>query len=276
MEPIDFIKMHGLGNDFVIIDGRNQVVENPSELAKYVNQRQFGVGCDQMILILPPQAGGDVVMRIFNADGSEPESCGNASRCVADLLFKEIGKDQVTLETLGGPRHCWRAEDGMVKVDMGEPKLRWHEIPLARDVGTLRMPVPADDGTFPERLPVGVNMGNPHCVFFVDRIGSVDLAFIGSQTETYELFPERTNVQIAQVLDRNTVQMRVWERGVGITMASGSSACATAVAAIRRGYTDREVLIKMDGGELQIEWRESDNHVYMTGPVAYVFKGMLL
>ena len=276
MKNIEFVKMHGLGNDFVIIDGRKQLVENPAKLARFVNNRKLGVGCDQMIVLHPPKNGEDVTMRIFNLDGSEAESCGNATRCVADILMTEMGKDHVTIETLGGLLQCWKAGTEMVTVDMGEPKFKWNEIPLSRETDTLHMPVSSDHGYFPERLPVGVNVGNPHCVFFMDDVERVDLQFLGKETECYNLFPERINVEVATIKDRSNIRMRVWERGAGITLACGSGACATVVAAIRRGYTDRTATVHMDGGDLTIEWRESDNRVYMTGPVAYVFTGALL
>jgi diaminopimelate epimerase len=276
MKNIEFVKMHGLGNDFVIIDGRKQLVENPAKLARFVNNRKLGVGCDQMIVLHFPKNGEDVTMRIFNLDGSEAESCGNATRCVADILMMETGKDHVTIETLGGLLKCWKAGTKMVTVDMGEPRFKWNEIPLSRETDTLHMPVSSDHGYFPERLPVGVNVGNPHCVFFMDDVERVDLQFLGKETECYNLFPERINVEVATIKDRSNIRMRVWERGAGITLACGSGACATVVAAIRRGYTDRTATVHMDGGDLTVEWREADNHVYMTGPVAYVFTGALL
>lgn len=274
MKNTEFIKMHGLGNDFVILDGRKQVFENKEDLARKIADRHFGVGCDQLI-IMESSKTADAFMRISNPDGSESGACGNATRCVADILMREKNCSSVIIETQRGQLECQRAENDWITVDMGEPRLQWDEIPLAREVDTLYLPVSPADGDFPERLPIGVNMGNPHCVFFVDDFDRARVSEVGPDIEYYDLFPERTNVEFAKVLDQGTLRMRVWERGAGITLACGSGACATAVAAIRRGYTDRTVLVKMDGGDLKLEWRESDNHVYMTGPVTYVFTGVI-
>ncbi len=267
MKKVEFIKMHGLGNDFVILDARVQPIENKVELAIRLNHRQFGIGCDQLVFLLPPQNGGDILMRMFNADGSEPESCGNASRCVADIIMRETGKEYIDLETISGIRGCWRAENDQVSVDMGEPRLEWQDIPLAKNYDTLSLPLAEN--------PVAVNMGNPHCVFFVDDVSGLDIAALGKPIEHHPLFPEHTNVEFVQIINRTHVRMRVWERGSGITLACGSGACATAVAAIRRGLVARRVTVSMDGGDLTLEWREADNHVYMTGPVAFVFSGVL-
>lgn len=270
MKTIEFIKMHGIGNDFVILDERVQAFENKAELSKKLGDRHFGVGCDQ-IIFMEPNKRADIFMRIYNPDGSESGACGNATRCVADILLTESGKAECVIETKAGLLKCTRAEGGMVTVDMGEPRLEWNQIPLSKECDTINLPI----GGGGVSHPVAVNMGNPHCVFFVDEVDKIDIAKIGVGFEYDAIFPERSNIEFVEVVGRGHVKMRVWERGAGITLACGSGACATAVAAIRRGLTGRKVQVEMDGGSLTLEWRESDNHVYMTGPVAYVFKGML-
>jgi diaminopimelate epimerase len=293
MKPIEFIKMHGLGNDFVILDARAQVFENKAELAKKLGHRNFGVGCDQIIFI-EVSSGADAFMRIYNPDGSESGACGNATRCVADILCSELNKTDCVIETKRGHLNCHKNSNGLISVDMGEPRLNWQEIPLARDCDTLYLPLtfphpnPLPEGRGGKLIPspfrekvrmreaVAVNMGNPHCVFFVDDVDRIDIASIGRQFEYDALFPERTNVEFVEVIDKHHLRMRVWERGSGITLACGSGACAVAVAAYRRGLTNRTVTISMDGGDLTLEWREQDNHVIMTGPVAYVFRGHLV
>jgi diaminopimelate epimerase len=271
MKTHEFIKMHGLGNDFVILDARVQVFENKAELAKKLGDRHFGVGCDQIIFI-EPTAKAMTFMRIYNPDGSESGACGNATRCVADILLKESGSEECVIETKAGLLKCVRANGDQITVDMGEPRLDWRHIPLSSECDTINLPI----GGGGVSHPVAVNMGNPHCVFFVDEVDKIDVAKVGVGFEYNAIFPERSNIEFVEVVDRGHVKMRVWERGAGITLACGSGACATAVAAIRRGLTGRKVIVEMDGGALTLEWRESDNHVYMTGPVAYVFKGSLL
>lgn len=271
MKTLEFIKMHGLGNDFVILDARLQPIENKEELSKKLGDRRFGVGCDQIIM-LEPSRQADVYMRILNQDGSESGACGNATRCVADIILKESGHTTCMIQTKAGLLKCHRTTDTLITVDMGEPRLDWNQIPLSQECDTLNLPV----GGSGVSHPVAVNMGNPHCVFFVDDIDMIDVATIGRKFEHDPVFPERSNIEFVEVLDKNHVRMRVWERGSGITLACGSGACATAVAAIRRGLTNRTITVSMDGGDLQLEWRQSDNRVYMTGPVSYVFKGTLL
>jgi diaminopimelate epimerase len=268
MKTIDFIKMHGLGNDFVILDARVQVFEKKEDLSKKLGNRHLGVGCDQIIFIEKSDRA-DVFMRIYNPDGSEAGACGNATRCVADIQLKEIQKQNCTIETRAGVLKCVQTNDGMITVDMGEPKIEWQQIPLSKECDTINLPI----GGSGVLNPVAVNMGNPHCVFFVDDIDQIDITKIGRGFEYNPIFPERANIEFVEVIDKGHVRMRVWERGAGITLACGSGACATAVAAIRRGLTGRTVIVSMDGGDLTLEWRESDNHVYMTGPVKYVFKG---
>lgn len=247
-----FIKMHGLGNDFVILDHRKGAVRLPPETIRRLADRHFGVGCDQVI-VLEPSTKADVFMRIYNPDASEAESCGNATRCVAHLL----GKDTLTIQTRAGLLPCRRVGD-LIEVDMGTPKGE----PKILPIGT-------------EGLPdaVAVNMGNPHCVFFVDNLADISVETLGPKFEVHPDFPDRTNVEFAQVNGDKNIRLRVWERGAGLTLACGSGACATIAAAVSREITGRRVEIEMDGGTLQLEWRESDGHVLMTGPIAYVFEG---
>jgi diaminopimelate epimerase len=270
MKTHKFIKMHGLGNDFVVLDARCHPIENKEYLSKMIGDRHFGVGCDQ-IIFMESTDKADIFMRIYNPDGSESGACGNATRCIADIIMKEKKRDHCVVQTKAGFLKCVRAEQEMITVDMGEPRLQWQEIPLSKECDTSDVVIDGNElGN-----PVAVNMGNPHCVFFVDDVDLVDIPNVGPKFEHAPLFPERSNIEFVQILDRSHVRMRVWERGAGITLACGSGACATAVAAIRRELTDRLVQVQMDGGALSLEWRESDNHIYMTGPVAYVFKGIL-
>lgn len=257
---IHFLKMHGLGNDFVILDGRVALPELSPECICRMADRRFGVGCDQLI-VMTPSSRADVGMHIYNPDASMAGACGNATRCVASLLMEETGSDAVTIETLAGVLSCWR-EGAQVRVDMGPPRLAWQEIPLVEAMDTLDV-----------RGAVCVSMGNPHAVYFVSDVAAVLLEQEGPLREHDPLFPERTNVEFVEVLDRTTLKVRVWERGAGVTLACGSGACAVAVAAVRRGLTERRLTVKMDGGDLQLEWREQDGHVLMTGPVQKVFSG---
>lgn len=273
---VSFVKMHGLGNDFVIVDGRKTPIDLTGDLVRTLADRRFGVGCDQLILLEQPQGDADGAMRIWNKDGGEVEACGNASRCVARLLMEETGKDRVVIETVAGPLICMPAENDQVTVDMGPPRLDWKDIPLAEEMDTKRLTIGTifgREGGNPQ--PAAVNTGNPHCVFFVDNVADIDLARIGPAVERHALFPERTNVEFAQVVGPNEVRLRVWERGTGITKACGTGACATAVAGARKGMTGRKVLVHLDGGPLNIEWRESDDHILMTGDAALSFKGEL-
>ncbi len=269
IEGLPFRKMHGLGNDFVVLDARARPLELSEVQVQAIADRRTGVGCDQLLIIEPAQAGGDVFMAVRNADGGVSASCGNGARCVAAVVMDDLGKDKVVLDTLAGPVAATRAGD-LVAVDMGPAKLDWQDIPLAMEEDTAHLDFVAGELT----NPVAVSMGNPHVVFFVDDVLHVDLEEMGPAIETHALFPKRTNVEIAQVLDRSHVRMRVWERGVGITQACGTGACAVGVAAARRGLTDRAVTVTLDGGDLQIEWRE-DGHVIMTGPAAETFTGLL-
>ncbi len=269
-----FVKMHGLGNDFVIFDGRDDGFVPSPEFARAVADRHMGVGCDQVIT-MEPSDNADVFMRIHNPDGSEAGACGNATRCVAALALAETGGKSVTVETLGGVLEARAQDDGRITVDMGAPRMGWDNIPLARDMDTLDVDLAVTTPAGLDlRAPVAVNMGNPHVVFFVDDAEAVDLAAIGPAIEYNPLFPERVNVSVAEVRGRNAMRVRVWERGAGITLACGSAACANVVAATRRDLVDGKAAIEMDGGTLELEWRE-DGHVLMTGPVATVFHGTL-
>ncbi|MBI3440507.1 MAG: diaminopimelate epimerase [Proteobacteria bacterium] len=264
-----FIKMHGLGNDFAIFDGRSERLDiSPSQIRVLANRRT-GIGFDQMLIMEPPtSAGTDIFLRIFNADGGEVGACGNATRGIAKILMSELKKSEVTLETEAARLKAYMAGN-KVTVDMGPACLDWKDIPLSREENTLSLPV-IEGGL---KHPVAVNIGNPHAVFFVDNAAKVALETIGSKIEHHPLFPERANVEVAQVLSPSTIRMRVWERGAGVTQACGTGACAVAVAGVRRGLTQRKATIVLDGGELDIEWRESDGHVLMTGDVVEVYRG---
>jgi diaminopimelate epimerase len=268
----DFVKMHGLGNDFVVFDARTDPLALTPAQARFVADRHVGIGCDQIITILPSQKA-DAFMRIQNADGSEVSACGNATRCVASRLMGETGKDRVTIETRADLLHCEleAVQEELVSVDMGEPRLDWNQIPLAREADTLSVTYAMG----PLTDPACVNVGNPHAVFFVDNATAVDLETWGPRVETDLLFPEKVNVSVAQIISRDEIRLRVWERGVGITQACGTAACATAVAAMRRGLTNRDVMIRLDGGPLEISWGD-DNRIIMRGPVATSFSGQVL
>jgi len=271
---IPFRKMQGLGNDFVIIDARARLLAlAPSAIAALADRKR-GIGFDQLILIEKGRSGEDAFLRIYNADGGEIAACGNATRCVARLLFEESGKALATLATSAGPLVARPGDDGLVTVDMGAPKFDWQDIPLAErmDTRTLELQVgPIDDPIL--RQPSAVSMGNPHCIFFVDRVAGYDLARIGPMVEHHPLFPERANVSLAEIRSRNDVRLRVWERGVGLTEACGTAACALVAAGARRGLLERSVEVELDGGALHIEWRAADNHILMTGPAALSFEG---
>lgn len=266
-----FLKMHGLGNDFVVLDVRSSGLVLSDAAVRAIADRHRGVGCDQLVVIEPARnAVSDAWMTIYNPDGSQSGACGNATRCVAWLLMQQAGTDKVVIETKAGLLDAERRGDRLVAVDMGRARLDWREIPLAEAVDTLHMDISAG----PLADPVGVSMGNPHAVFFVDDVAAIDLAALGPGIEHHPLFPERTNVEIVQVLSPEKLRMRVWERGAGITQACGTGACATLVAAARRGLTGRKADVVLDGGVLSIEWL-ADDHVLMTGPVALAFQGTL-
>ena len=271
MSGLSFIKMHGLGNDFVVVDGRDGALALSAAAVRAIADRRTGVGCDQLIAIEPPRNGrADAYLRLYNADGEEVGACGNGSRCVAALLMAEQGSGAVVLETKAGLLQARDDGDGMIAVDMGEARTGWREIPLASELDTLKLPLA--QGVLSE--PAAVNIGNPHAVFFVADAEAVPLETLGPALEHDPLFPERANIGVAQVLDAGHIRLRVWERGVGLTRACGSGACAALVAAARRGLSGREATVTLDGGELSIAWR-ADGHVIMTGPVATSFSGTL-
>lgn len=256
-----FHKMHGLGNDFVVVDARTQDVAIDSARARAIADRHRGIGCDQLIL-LEPSERADILMRIFNADGGEVEQCGNALRCVASLLG-----GTPAIETAGGTVRA-AANDAGVSIDMGAPRFGWDEIPLAYPLDTASLPV----GWEGLEDPVAVNVGNPHVVFFVEDADTVDLGRLGPTIEHDPLFPDRINVNVAEVQSKDRIRLRVWERGAGLTRACGTGACATAVAAIRRGLVRSPVAIDLPGGELVVAW-SNGGPIRMTGPAAYVFRG---
>jgi diaminopimelate epimerase len=264
-----FVKMHGLGNDFVVLDGRQRPLALTPAEVRAIADRTKGVGCDQLIT-LEPSAKADVFMRIHNADGGEVEACGNAARCVAWTVMRERGVSHVSIDTAAGTVAAEAAGPGLVKVDMGEPRFGWRDIPLAREADTLRL----DYRQGPLHDPVAVNVGNPHVVFFVANVATIEMATWGPLIEHDPLFPRRINVGVAEVKARDRLRLRVWERGAGLTLACGTGACAALVAAVKRGHCDRKALVEVDGGMLDIEWA-ANNRLYLTGPVAETFTGAL-
>ena len=257
-----FMKMHGLGNDFVVIDARSGFDPMTPALARALGDRHRGVGFDQLAVILP-SSQADFALEFWNSDGSKAGACGNATRCVSDWMMKELGQNAVTLTTARGSLRAIRREDGLVSVNMGDPILEAAAIPVTAD--PLALPL--------EGAPVAVGMGNPHCIYFVDDAEAVDVSGLGPKIEHDPLFPERTNVEFASLVAPDHLRMRVWERGAGITLACGSGTCATAVAAHLKGLTGRHVIVDVDGGRLEIDWREDG--VWMTGPTALVFEARL-
>jgi diaminopimelate epimerase len=271
MDGLAFTKMHGLGNDFVVIDARRQPVAMAPGLVRAIADRRHGVGCDQLIVIeRPTVAEADAFMRIFNADGGEVGACGNAARCIAQLLMQDIGAGRIGLETAAGLIHAQAAPSGTISVDLGPVRTDWQAIPLTEARDTLHL----DVGAGPLSDGVAVSVGNPHVVFFVADADAVPLAELGPVIEHHPLFPARTNVEVVQAVGLSTLRVRVWERGAGITRACGTGACAAAVAAARRNLSERTVDVRMDGGPLQVEWR-ADGTVCLTGPVATSFTGNL-
>jgi diaminopimelate epimerase len=265
---IEFVKMHGCGNDFVIIDERVRTCDVSPARAAALADRQRGIGCDQLIVIQPSDTA-DAFMRIFNPDGSEAGACGNATRCVADILLREGllregGHGSVTIRTISGDLPATRRPDGLIEVDMGPVRMDWADIPLSRPMDTLCLDLPG--------APAAASMGNPHATFFVADLDAEPVTTLGPRWEHDPIFPQRANIGFAQVLDPGTIRLKVWERGAGLTLACGSGACATLVNAHRRGLTHRQAKVIVDGGVLEIAWRD-DGHVLMTGPVATAFRG---
>jgi diaminopimelate epimerase len=267
-QGLAFMKMHGAGNDFVVIDSRGRGADASGvttvALARTLGDRNRGVGFDQLAEIRDA-TDADIALDFWNSDGSRAGACGNATRCVADHVMRGTGKDRVRIRTERGLLRAERLADGRVNVNMGPPQLDWASVPLSHAVDPAHLPMPGD--------PAAVGMGNPHCVFFVPDAEAVDLPVVGPALEHDPLFPQRTNVEFAALTAPDHLRMRVWERGAGITLACGSGACATAVAAHLRGLTGRQVRLDMDGGQLQVDWR--DDGVWLTGPVARVFDGWL-
>jgi diaminopimelate epimerase len=269
MTRIAFRKMHGLGNDFVVLDQRRDPYPIDAAAARAVADRRTGIGCDQLLLLEPPRDGrAQVFMRILNPDGSDAEACGNGTRCVATLLAAETGRHEVAIETVAGLLRATVDETGMATVDMGEPRFGWRDIPLAHEMDTLHV----DLRRGPLSDPVCTSIGNPHATFFVDDADAIDLAALGPGLENDPLFPARANIGVAAVRDRSNIRFRVWERGAGITRACGSGACAAVVAARRRGLVDGRVTVELDGGRLTIAWAGS-GAVLMSGPAALSFEG---
>lgn len=268
--------MHGLGNDFVVLDGRTTPLDLSVARRRAIADRRLGVGCDQLIVLEPPtDRAADVFMRIYNPDGSEAGACGNATRCVASVVMDERNTDLVTVQTIAGLLESQKAGTGanglpVISVDMGPAGLDWRDIPVARACDTKHMPV----GVGPLQDPVGTSMGNPHATFFVDDLDAIPLAELGPRLEHDPFFPERANIGVAQMTGPGTMKLRVWERGAGLTLACGSGACAAVVAASRRGLVDRKADVLLQEGTLTIEWLR-DGHVSMTGGIALTFKGEL-
>jgi diaminopimelate epimerase len=269
MGKVPFLKMHGLGNDFVVLDFRRGAIPLGAGAARRLADRRTGIGCDQVILLEPPRhPAAQVLMRIRNADGSEAEACGNATRCIADLLYREARDPRIRIETAAGLLEAEAQVDGSFAVDMGPARTAWHEIPLSRAMDTDRVELTLG----PLADAVCTNIGNPHATFFVDNVEAIDLAALGPALEHHPLFPERANIGVAEIRSPRIIRVRVWERGAGITAACGTGACAALVAAHRRGLTERRADVELDGGTLDIAWRE-DGHVIMTGPATLSFEG---
>jgi len=264
--PKTFLKMHGIGNDFVILDARKAHFTLDEKNVRRIANRRTGVGCDQL-LVIESSNRADAFMRIYNADGFEVGQCGNGIRCIAALVMEEAHKDNVTLETRSGVHFCHRVPGG-IAIDMGEPIFDWRKIPMSEERNTLHVGLRM--GALND--PAALSIGNPHVVFFVDEAGAIDLENLGPKIENYFLFPERVNVSVAKVQGENQIRLRVWERGTGITLGCGTAACATLVAAARRGLTGRKASILMDGGNLSVEWRD-DNHIILSGAIETSFSG---
>jgi diaminopimelate epimerase len=267
---LTFLKMHGAGNDFVVLDARARAVLISPAQAQAIADRRLGVGCDQIIVIENDAAGSDAFMRIINADGSEAGACGNATRCVAALLAEESGARRVSIRTVSGVLPAEILGPGLVEVDMGVPGLEWGDVPLAGPADTLHVKLamgPVED-------PAVCSMGNPHATFFVADVSAIQVETIGPVLEKSRMFPERANIGFAEVLAPDRIRLRVWERGSGLTLACGSGACAALVNAHRRGLAGRRAAIILDGGVLEISWRE-DGHVLMRGPAVTAFAGRL-
>ena len=271
-----FVKMNGVGNEIVVVDLRAHPAKIEPEEARAAAAPKIGVPFDQLMALYPPRTPGtEAFIRIYNNDGSEVGACGNGMRCVADLVSKQSGKNKLIFETTTGILNCWKGDGGLFTVDMGPPRFKWNEIPLAeefRDTRAIELQIgPIDSPVL--HSPAVVNMGNPHAIFWVDDVDSYDLHRFGPLLENHPIFPERANITLAHVVSRDRIVIRTWERGAGLTKACGSAACAAAVAAARLKRTNRKIKVTLPGGELTVEWRESDDHVLMTGPVQFESEG---
>lgn len=274
--PIPFRKMNGLGNDFVVFDARRRPVAMGEARARAIADRHTGIGCDQVI-VLEPSARADVAMRIWNNEGFEVESCGNATRCIADMLFDEKHATTATIDTKGGFLVAEKGGERLVTVDMGAPRFGWQDIPLSEKVEDTRH-IELAVGPIGAPLihsPSVVNVGNPHCIFWVTDLDIVDLAKVGPMLEHHPLFPQRANITLARIDAGDHATIRVWERGAGLTLACGTAACAVMAAGFRLGRLGRKATITLPGGDLHLAIRETDGHIIMTGPVAYEFEGVL-
>jgi len=271
-----FVKMNGLGNEIVVVDMRARPAAITPEEARAI-AAPSGAPYDQLMALYPPRTPGtDAFVRIFNNDGSESGACGNGTRCIADIVFKETAKDALTFETTAGLVNCWKGAAPLTStVDMGPPRFAWRDIPLAeefRDTRAIELQIGPIDAPI-LHSPSALSMGNPHAIFWVDDVNAYDLGRFGPLLENHPIFPERANITLAAVKSREHIVIRTWERGAGLTKACGSAACAAAVAAARKRLTGRKVTVTLPGGDLLIEWRERDDHVLMTGPIAYEFEG---
>ncbi len=263
-QSIKFKKMHGLGNDFLIVDGRMRSTAFDTNQIKLLGNRNLGIGFDQLVII--NESSKDEIsahLNFWNSDGSESLTCGNATRCVADLLMSEMNCDRLIISTNHAEIECRKLNEHLISTNLGKPKILWQEIPLSTKCDTLSLPL--------KDSPVATSMGNPHCTYFFKNIETISITKIGAETESHSLFPNKTNVQIAEIIDKSTIKTKVWERGCGVTMASGSSACAVAVAAHRLGLTNASVKIVLDGGVVHVEWKTEG--VWLTGPTTTVFSG---
>jgi diaminopimelate epimerase len=271
-----FVKMNGIGNEIVVVDLRQDAAKGTKIEPEEARAAAKPVPYDQLMALYPPRTPGtDAFIRIYNNDGSEAGACGNGMRCVADIVAKQSGKKALTFETTAGILNCWKGDDGLFTVDMGAPRFKWNEIPLAeeiRDTRNIELQIgPIDKPVL--HTPSVVSMGNPHAIFWVDDVEAYDLHRFGPLLENHPMFPERANITLAHIVSRDAIVIRTWERGAGLTRACGSAACAAAVAAARLKRTNRKVKVTLPGGELTIDWRASDDHVLMTGPIAFEFEG---
>lgn len=276
-DAVSYLKMNGLGNDFVVIDARKRALTFTDDRVRWIADRELGVGCDQLIIMeAPKDEEADIFMRIYNAEGGEVDACGNATRCIGHLMAEELGRPNVVIETNAGLLRSVKDGD-QVTVDMGVPRLQWQLIPLAEqfeDTTGIELQIgPIDAPVL--HTPSVVNVGNPHAIFWVDDLDAHDLSLAGPLLENHPIFPERANISLAQVISEDHIKVRVWERGAGLTQACGTAACAVGVAAVRKGFVEGPVDVELPGGILKIEWRDSDKHIMMTGPYEIEGEGEL-